>query len=299
MSGSPAESLDGDNAESHFVQANDGTRLHYLRWSDGSGTSWAVVLFLHGIASHGGWFGETATDLSENGVAVYAPDRRGSGRSDGERGHLSRYELGLNDVDEMLAVASSEHVGTPLFLTGSSWAAKLALVHASMGRAPLAGLMLLGPGLFPKVALSPGRTLEVIVGHFVAPKARIDIPLTPELYTSTPHYIDLVRADRLRLLTATTQFFWQTARLDRRRRNASRDLRLPLLVLQGGGDAMMDVPTTAHWYSALGNEDKTYVEYPKAGHTLDFELDRAQYLGDMLAWLSARARGGPPAMSGP
>jgi alpha-beta hydrolase superfamily lysophospholipase len=113
------------------------------------------------------------------------------------------------------------------------------------------------------------------------------------LYTANPPYLDLIRADPLRLLEATSQFFWETARLDRRRRRASARLRLPLLLLQGEADAMIDVPATRRWFARLGVEDKTYQAYPGAAHTLDFEPDRAGYLADMLAWLSSRVPTGP------
>jgi alpha-beta hydrolase superfamily lysophospholipase len=135
----------------------------------------------------------------------------------------------------------------------------------------------------------------VVVGHLVAPTARLGIPLTPELYTTNLRYLDAIRADRLRLLKATTSFFWETARLDRGRRRAAADLDLPLLLLQGEDDKMMDVPGTRHWFSRLGVEDTTYRAYPGAGHTLDFEPDRSRYLADLQVWLAARAApgGGP------
>ena len=110
----------GGNAESHFITASDGVRLHYLHWRGGRSPPSAVVVFLHGIASHGGWFGETAADLSEHGVAVYAPDRRGSGHSGGPRGHLDRYERALDDVEQVLRLVAAEHQGTPVFLAASS-----------------------------------------------------------------------------------------------------------------------------------------------------------------------------------
>ena len=56
---------------------------------------------------------------------------------------------------------------------------------------------------------------------------------------------------------------------------------------------MVDVPATRRWFDRLGVEDKTYRAYAGAGHTLDFELDRTQYLADLLGWLSARAGSGP------
>jgi lysophospholipase len=126
--------------------------------------------------------------------------------------------------------------------------------------------------------------------------ARLPIPLTPELYTANPPYVDLIREDRLRLLEATTRFFWETGRLDRQRRPASAQLNLPLLVLQGTDDKMMDVTGTRRWFSRLAVQDKTYIAYPGAGHTLDFEPDRGRYLADLLGWLSDRV--GSPS-SGP
>ena len=290
--------LGGGGAESRSLKVSDGVRLHYLRWSSGRSPPWAVVVFLHGIASHAGWFAETAADLNHQGVAVYGPDRRGSGRSGGSRGHLVRYERALDDVEEIVRLARAEHRGTPVFLAASSWAAKLAVVYAALRPAPLSGLMLLGPGLLARVNLSPTGRARVIVGHLLTPTARLPIPLTPELYTANPPYLDFIRADPLRLLEATTRFFWETARLDRRRRRASTRLSLPLLLLQGEDDKMMKVPETRRWFEGLGVEDKTYVAYPDAGHTLDFEPDRTRYLADMLGWLSARVPSGSPRSTG-
>ena len=293
-----AGALAGRGAESRFLTASDGVNLHYLRWSTGRSPPTAAIIFLHGIASHAGWFGETATDLNSQGVAVYGPDRRGSGRSGGPRGHLERYGRAVDDVEEMVRLVSSEHRTTSIFLAASSWAAKLAVVYAAQRPGSLSGLLLLGPGLLPRVNLSPTRQLFVVVGHLVAPTARLPIPLTPELYTANRPYVDFIRGDRLRLLEATTRFFWETARLDRQRGRASAHLNLPLLVLQGQDDKMMDVPKTRRWFSRLDVEDKTYVAYPGAGHTLDFEPDRSRYLIDMLAWLSDRLPSGSPRSTG-
>ena len=283
----------GGDAESQFLTASDGVRLHVLRWRSGRAPSSAVVVFLHGIASHAGWFAETAADLNRQGVDVYGLDRRGSGRSGGPRGHLARYERALDDVEQLLRQVSSDHPGTPVFLAASSWAAKLAVVYAAQRPAPLSGLMLLGPGLLPRVTLSPWRQVRVVAGHRLRPTDRLPIPLTPELYTANPPYRDYIRADPLRLLEATLQFYWETLRLDRRRRRDSARLRLPVLLLQGEDDQMMDVPATRRWFAGLGGEDTTYRAYPGAGHTLDFEPDRSRYLDDILAWLSTTVRPRP------
>ena len=284
---------DGGDAESAFVAASDGVRLHYLRWRGRQSPPSAVVVFLHGIASHAGWFAETAADLNRQGVEVYGLDRRGSGHSGGPRGHLDRYERALDDVEQLVRLVASDQPGAPVFLAASSWAAKLGVVYVAQRPASLAGLLLLGPVLFPRVNLSPAHRIVVVAGHLVRPTARLPIPLTPELYTANPPYRDFIRADPLRLLEATTQFFWETARLDRRRRAAGAALRLPVLLLQGEHDEMVDVPATRAWFATVAGDHNTYRAYPGAGHTLDFEPDRGRYLGDMLAWLSTMVRPRP------
>src|SRR5215218_11476242 len=288
----------GGDAEHRFLTAGDGVRLHCLHWRSRQPPPSAVLVFLHGIASHAGWFGETAADLNRRGVEVYGPDRRGSCRSGGPRGHLDRYEQALDDVEQLMRLVAAEHPGTPVFVAASSWAAKLAVVYAAQRPASLAGLLLLGPVLFPTVKLSPARQVQVVVGHLVRPMAYLPIPLTPELYTANPPYLDFIRADPLRRLEATTQFFWQTARLDRQRGRAGAGLALPLLLLQGEADKMIDVPATRRWFDRLGVEDKTYRAYAGAGHTLDFEPDRAPYLADLLGWLAVRAASASPRPTG-
>jgi acylglycerol lipase len=283
----------GGDAERRFLTAGDGVRLHYLHWSSQRSPPWAVVIFLHGIASHAGWFGETAADLNRHGVEVYGLDRRGSGRSGGPRGHLDRYEQALDDVEQLVRLVAAEHPEVPVFLAASSWAAKLAVVYAAQRPAPLSGLLLLGPGLLPRVNLAPWHRIMVGAGHLVRPMAHLPIPLTPELYTANPPYREFIRADPLRLLEATTRFFWETARLDRRRGRDTPRLELPMLLLQGEADEMMDVPATRRWFEGVGGDHNTYRAYPGAGHTLDFEPDRSRYLDDMLAWLSSMVRPEP------
>src|SRR5215218_10733379 len=154
----------GGDAERRFLMAGDGVRLHCLHWRSRQSPPSAVLVFLHGIASHAGWFGETAADLSQHGVEVYGPDRRGSGCSGGPRGHLDRYERALDDVEQLVRLVAADHPGAPVFLAASSWAAKLGVVYASQRPAPLAGLLLLGPVLLPRVNLSPWRRVLVVAG---------------------------------------------------------------------------------------------------------------------------------------
>ena len=122
--------------------------------------------------------------------------------------------------------------------------------------------------------------------------ARLPIPLTPELYTANPPYRDYIRADPLRLLEATTRFYWETGRLDRRRGADTARLVLPVLVLQGEADQMMDVPATRRWFDGLSGEHSTYRAYPGAG--TPWTSSRTGAGTWPTCWPGCRPRSAPP-----
>jgi alpha-beta hydrolase superfamily lysophospholipase len=267
--------------------AVDGVVLHYRSWVPGAQAVSGTLLFSHGIASHGAWFSGTAAFLADNGFAVYALDRRGSGLSGGRRGHVDSYEQALGDLDRMADLISQQQAGVPLFLIGSSWAAKLAVAYAATFQHRLAGLLLHGPGLFPKVDLSLPRKLAVLLLHRTRPSRTIEIPLTPESYTTDPEHLEYIRRDRHRLLRATARFFWETRRLDRARDGCAARLSLPILLQIGDADPIMDAPATCRWVHNLTAPDRTIIVYRGASHTLDFERAPTleSYRADLLDWL--------------
>ncbi|MCC7371900.1 MAG: alpha/beta fold hydrolase [Chloroflexi bacterium] len=269
------------------LAACDGVSLHYRSWLPTDRPVAGALVFLHGIASHGAWFAETAGFLAGNGIAVYAPDRRGSGLSGGLRGHTPSVSQLLHDLDRVVCLVEIRHPETPLFLVGSSWAAKLALAYAAGQQSRLAGLLLHGPGLFPKVDLSPFRKLRVLLGRLTRPERQIQIPLIPENYTDDEEYRAYIRQDAYRLLTASARFFWETRRLDRARDQYAARLSLPILLQIGERDPIMDAAASCRWLGGLLAPDRTAITYPDASHTLDFEPEPTlrAYRADLLGWL--------------
>ena len=267
--------------------ATDGVALHYRAWVPAERRPAASLLFLHGIASHGAWFAETAVHLADRGIAVYAPDRRGSGLSGGPRGHAASYEQLLDDLDLFRDLAAREQPGAPLFLAGSSWAAKLANASAARSRQALAGLVLLGPGLFPRVDLTIGQKLAMLLYHRARPERDLRIPLVPDDYTRNPAYLDYIRRDAYRLQTASCRFFWETGRLDRARDRLAAGLDLPILLQIGDADQIMDAAATCRWLQRLDAPDRTSIVYRGAAHTLDFEPEPTvrAYRADLVGWL--------------
>jgi alpha-beta hydrolase superfamily lysophospholipase len=278
---------DGHLAIRARLTAPDGLPLHYRTWVPAGRPTSASLIYVHGIASHGAWFSETAVHLAGRGIAVYAPDRRGSGLSGGPRGHIESYEQALDDLDLFVDLAAERHAGAPVFLAGSSWAARLAIAGAARAQEKLAGLLLLGPGLYPRIDLSIQQKLAVLLLHRVRPGYDLRIPLVPDDYTRNPVYLDYIRRDPYRLITASSRFYWETHQLRRVCDRLAAGLTLPILLQIGEGDQIMDARATCNWLQRLSAPDRTTVVYRDAGHTLDFEPEPTvrAYRADLVGWL--------------
>jgi len=269
------------------LAAGDGTLLAYRSYLAEGGTRGTVV-YLHGIQSHGAWYLETASELVRRGYSVCLPDRRGSGRSGGPRGHFPSTARLVDDVRRIVELARSEDEDAPLFIVGGCWGARTAIAYALEEPEALAGLALVCPALFAKIDLPPPDKLRVLAGGVVAPMQPIRVPLEDELFTDNPPYLEFIKRDALSLREVTASFFFRQAIWDRGLREAT-DLRLPVLVLQSGGDPIVDGTRVRAWFDRLESESKRYVLYPEWGHLIDFEEERRRYWDDLAGWLDELA----------
>src|SRR4051795_580699 len=145
------------------VQAADGMRVRYRRWLP-EGELRGSVQIVHGASEHATRYGRLAAALTSRGLAVYAMDLRGHGRT-AEGTGVGRFgglgvERVLDDVCGLHRVMSDEHRGVPRILIGHSMGSIIALAAAERDGDDLAGLVLSGPlGVNPDL-VDPVSSLE-------------------------------------------------------------------------------------------------------------------------------------------
>ena len=201
-----------------------------------------ALVYLHGIESHAGWFAIAAGQLREKGFDVYCLDRRGSGLNRENRGftsgHVDAYETLLADIDSFIAPLRERY--DRVYLMGLSWGGKLALAYGLSQPDAVAGLVLITPGLRAEVDVSRRNKLKIAALSPTFPKARVPTPIQPEMFTTTPVYLDYIRNDPLRLTSATVRFFWQSHRLDGFIDRNIGGNRLPVQLFLAGNDTIID-----------------------------------------------------------
>lgn len=267
--------------------SSDGYESAYRLWEP-AGRTREVVVALHGIQSHSGWYGWSSARLAEEGWAVAFLDRRGSGANAAARGDTPHHERLMIDVAQFVAHLEREGFGgLPRVLSAVSWGGKLAATVAARVPELFDGLALLSPGLCSRVRVNILQRVALRTALAAgAGRREVAIPLEdPALFTDQPEFRQFIRADPLTLRRVTVRFLTASLALDRIVREQASRIRCPVLLMLAGRDRIVDNDATRRLVASFGAEEKTVVEYPAACHTLEFEPDRERFVTDLIDWL--------------
>ncbi len=120
----------------HFIDANDGTKIAYRSFGNGS----KVVMLIHGWTMSGAVYDDVIEHLDQTGLRVIVPDLRGAGASDKpDHGYsIERY------AQDVLAVADAEKISS-FVVVGHSMGGQVAQWLAAFHPDRVSGVVLLCP----------------------------------------------------------------------------------------------------------------------------------------------------------
>src|SRR5262245_38384520 len=127
-------------AREETVEGKSGLNIFVRSWRPAAAPK-AVVVIVHGFNSHSGYYGWAAEQLVADGLAVYAGDLRGRGRSDGERFFVETFSDYVSDVEAVAALAASREPGLPIFMLGHSAGGVVSCIYTLDHPGELAGLI--------------------------------------------------------------------------------------------------------------------------------------------------------------
>ncbi len=116
----------------NFLTVSDGEHLAVHQWIPENGIQKIIVLS-HGMMEFAARYERFALKANEQGIAVYAPDHRGHGRTAGSLSRLGivaaprPFDRMSADLRETVDHASLRHPGLPVILMGHSFGSFLAL----------------------------------------------------------------------------------------------------------------------------------------------------------------------------
>lgn len=236
----------------NHINAPDGTPLVYDAYEPARPA--VAVLFLHdwhpeppGLGGLGGLadrFATIGTQLKDAGLAAYALDQRGSGRSGGRRGHLSRFSQLLGDLQALRRAVRRRH-DVPQVLVGHGFGALVVLryLETQPGEPPAAGVIA-SPWLASRVRPAAWKRLAARLAD-----------LWPTLPTGRGAGF-MTAGARAELLWAQRAIVSDYQRIER-----------PLLFVLGGADAVVDVEAARRFAAGLAPHASVQW-YPELAHDL-------------------------------
>ena len=262
----------------------DGNTLGYIAYT-GPGATTALV-YLHGIESHAGWFAQAASLLQDHGYDVFNLDRRGSGVNRENRGyvsgHIDHYQLLFDDIHDFITPLRARY--RHVFLVGLSWGGKLASAFALQYPDDVDGLVLITPGIKALVDVGLFTKLKIVLFAQLSPQSYVASPIAPEMFTTTPRYLDYIRSDPLRLTHATARFYWQSSRLDGYLASNIVALDKPTLLFLAGQDRIIDNAGVVELLQQASLQALEIIDYPEQTHSVQFD-EPGRLVQDMQDWL--------------
>ncbi len=246
----------------------------------------AVMVIVHGFNSHSGQYLWAAEQLTKNGLAVYALDLRGRGRSEGERFYVEKIEDFTDDVETLVKTAKAENPGLPIYMLGHSAGGVTACVYALDHQSEIDGLICESFAFelpVPDIVLTFLKGLSYITPHtHVFSLKNKDFSRDAAVVESMNNDI-LIKGESQPAQTAKTM-------LDASARLAEEfpKITLPILILHGTADKATKPSGSQHFYEQTGSSDKTLKLYEAHFHDLLNDVDKEVVIADIQSWLDAR-----------
>ncbi len=266
------------------IDVPNGLKIFVRSWRP-DGAPRAVVVICHGFNSHSGYYFWAAEQFVANGLAVYALDLHGRGRSDGERFYLEKFEDYQHDVDAVMTLARSREPGLPIFLLGHSAGGVISSICALEHQADLAGLICES---FAFQVYAPDFALAVLKGlDHLAPHAHV-LKLHNEDFSRDPAIVAAMNSDPLIAHEVQpTRTVAELVRADERLKRDFPMFTLPLLIMHGTADKATRPEGSQLFYDTAGSADKTLKLYEGHAHDLLNDYDREQVMADIQSWIDA------------
>ena len=248
-----------------------------------------TLLIVHGMGQHGARYRPLAERAVRRGWRVVAGDLRGHGRSGGVPTHLDRFDQYLADLDAVVSAVGIEPERTAIF--AHSMGGLAAARYLQTRETGIRGVVLSSPLLALKVRVPQVKRAVGRLCTLMAPRMRFRTRICESQITSNPQALELRRNDPLGRQSVTAGWNFQVldavcemwAQADR--------LTLPLLLLQGGGDCLVDPEATYRWLPRVASCDKTLMILPDRLHELLNEPGWEDTVDEVLTWLDRRLPG--------
>jgi lysophospholipase len=245
----------------------------------------ALVALMHGYGEHCRRYDELALELAGRGHVVCLFDARGHGRSGGQRGYVREYGDYVADYAAFIRRVRARHGPRPLVAMGHSNGGLIALRAVQAGLEGARGLVLTGPLLGLRAARKAVPDAVARVLSALLPRLPVPNGIRSEDLTHDPVLREAHRRDRRVHGVATARWYWEMTLAGRAALADAQRVTLPLLIVQGADDPLVDPAIVAQFHGRAGTAEKRLVLRTGELHEVLNETERRQTFDTIAEWI--------------
>jgi acylglycerol lipase len=245
----------------------------------------AVLFIVHGVGEYCGRYTNVVDYFVPLGYAVYGLDHIGHGKSSGDREVIRHFEDFTEPLKTYCQMVTGWQPHLPIFIYGHSLGALITLFYLLDYQADFKGAIISAPPTKIPENISP---LTITMGKIlstIAPKTGI-LGLDTSGLSHDQEVVDLYNKDPLVFhgkITASISAGMLRAiiRVD----DEANNLSLPLFILQGGKDPIVDPAGAKLLFDKVSSKDKMLKIYDGLYHEVHNESECNTMFKDLEIWL--------------
>jgi alpha-beta hydrolase superfamily lysophospholipase len=237
------------------------------------------------LGEHSGRYHALAEHFCRAGFEVIAFDQIGHGQSGGPRGHVSDYELLLDDIDALVRELRHRGGRGPCWLYGHSLGGNLVLNFLLRRRPELSGAVVTSPLLLPVVSPPLWKRLLATALNGLSPGLTFRTGIDPAALSHDLQAVQRYREDPLVHGRVSVRLAIQMLAAGRWALRHADQLLLPTLLMHGAADRLTS-PAASRQFAQQAGSVCTLKVWPDLFHELHWEPQRAQVLDTALDWMN-------------
>ena len=275
-----------NHVEGNFKGVRD-ANIYYQAWLP-DGEAKGVLLIVHGLGEHSGRYMNVVNAVVPCGYAVYALDHIGHGKSDGGREVVKRFEDYTDTLTTYLALVKGRQAGKPVFLMGHSMGGLIASFYLLDHQDAFSGAVISAPAVKVGDSVSQGTIFMSKILSAIAPRMGV-LALDAGAISRDPEVVRAYANDPLVFHGKTpARLAAEMLKAMMRVTAEAGAISLPILIVQGSEDKLVDPGGAQMLYDTVSSQDKTLKVYQGMFHEVCNEPECAFVLEDVATWLDAR-----------
>ncbi|MFI5207344.1 MAG: alpha/beta hydrolase [Gemmatimonadales bacterium] len=269
-------------ADVELWTAPDGARLA-LRRRPADGARRAACIFLHGFGDHAGRYAREVDWLASRGIATFALDQRGSGRTPGARGHVSRFAQYLGDLVGLRRLVAAEAPGK-LILFGHSHGGLIVLRYLESAPTGIAGAIVTCPLVAVAMPVPRWKIALARVLADLLPALPIPTGLVLDDLSRDPAVVEAARHDANCHQVMSPRAYRELLLAQQALPTEAGRIAAPLFVALAGDDRIVSTRAARAFAASLAG-DVTVKVYDGLYHEILKEPRAGEVLGDLAPWV--------------